>query len=99
MMMNQSPMVKPLMLAISATCIVVGLAAISTEYSPAKWTRFGLAGPLFGKDAKLIGAISVLIGLLPLLFFCKSARQATTLGSLLFILLMATIFGGIYLVN
>ena len=99
MMKDQSLIVKVLMLAISATCIVVGLLAIATEYSPASWTRFGLAGPFFGINAKVIGAITLLLGLLPLLFFCKTSKQAATLGSLLFVLLMVAIFGGIYLVN
>ncbi len=87
------------MLAVSATCIMVGLLAIVTEHVPASWTRFGLAGPFFGVDAKVIGAITFLLGLLPLLFFCKTSKQAATLGSLLFVLLMVAIFGGIYLVN
>jgi hypothetical protein len=99
MMNNQSPMVKLLMLAISATCFAVGLLAILTEYSPATSTRFGLAGPFFGLNAKVIGAITLLIGLLPLLFFCKTSKQATILGGLLFVLLMVAIFGGIYLMN
>ena len=87
------------MLTISATCFAVGLAAILTEYAPASSTRFGLTGPLFGDNAKLFGIISVLVGLLPLLIFCKTAKQASIFGSLLFVLLMVAIFGGIYLVN
>jgi hypothetical protein len=98
-MKNLSPTVKLLMLAISATCMILGLTAISTEYSPATWTRFGLAGPLFGKDAKIFGVILIFVGLIPLLAFCKTAKQATIIGSLLFLLLMAAIFGGVYLIK
>jgi accessory gene regulator protein AgrB len=99
MVNNQSPIVKLLMLAISATSMAIGLAAIFTEYAPASWTRYGLVGPLFGKDAKMFGAILIFVSLIPLLVFCKTAKQATIIGSLLFLLLIATIFGGIYLIN
>ena len=99
MVKNQPTIVKLLMLAISAVCIVLGLVAIATEYSPARWTRFGLTGPLFGVDAKVSGTITLLLGLLPLLFFCKTSKQAAIMGSLLFVLLMIAIFGGIYLIN
>ena len=84
------------MLAISAVFIGVGLLAIITEYSPESSTRYGVVGPFFGEDAKLIGLISILLGFHPLLFFCKTANQVAIFGSILFLLLMATIFGGIY---
>lgn len=96
-MNKPSPTVKIIMLAISIVCISIGLLAYLTEFAPERSTRFGLVGPFFGIDAKVIGAITLLIGLLPLLFFCKSAKQVATLGSLLFVLLMVAIFGGIYL--
>jgi hypothetical protein len=96
---SQPPIVKILVFSISAVCFALGLTAILTEFVPERWTRFGLTGPFFGKDAKVIGTITLLIGLLPLLMFCKNAKQASIIGSLLFVLLMAAIFGGIYLVN
>lgn len=96
-MKEPSLAVKVIALAISITCMLVGLVAFITEYSPARLGKLGWTGPFFGKDAKLIGVISMLIGLLPLLLFCKSPKQVATLGTLLFILLMAAIFGGIYL--
>ena len=97
-MINQQPLiVKTLAFSISAVCFALGLTALLTEFVPESWTRFGLTAALRGEDAKLYGAILILLSCLPLLMFCKSAKQAATLGSILFIMLMVAIFGGIYL--
>ena len=91
-----SPAARIAALLITVVLSGLGILAINTGYVSGRWTRFGYAQPLFGTDAKLFGCVLVLLGLLPLLFFAKSARQAALLGTVLFVLLMAFIFGGIY---
>lgn len=98
-MNKQSKTAKILMLAISIVLITLGLTAILGEHAPDRWTRYGHTAALFGNAAKLYGAILLMMSLLPLLIFCKTAKQAAVIGSILFLLLMTTIFGGIYLVK
>lgn len=98
-MRNQSKTTKILILSLSAVCVVLGMTALITEYVPERWTRFGLTNALYNKHAMLYGVTLLIISLLPLLIFCKTYKQGVILGSILFLLLMTTIFGGIYLVN
>ena len=76
-----APTRQPLLVRITAalmTLVVSGLGALSflSSYAPGRWTRFGYAGPLFGDAAQGFGLAVFVIGLLPLAFFAKSARQA-----------------------
>lgn len=54
----------------------IGLSSVVSLYAPARWARFGQAGPLFGDDARHFGLAMIVIGLLPLAFFARSQRQA-----------------------
>jgi hypothetical protein len=94
---RQSFVINILVLLIFAVCFTLGLIAILSGFVPARWTRFGLSAALLGNSAQLYGAVLIQLGCLPLLMFCRNSKQATWFGSVLFTLLMLTIFGGIYL--
>ena len=65
-----------LAIIISLTVVAVGLLAVITEYAPARSTRFGMAGPLFDRDAVSLGVTMILAGLSPLGIFARRARSA-----------------------
>ncbi len=74
---------KFLFALISLTAVAVGALAVVSEYAPARSTRFGMAGPLFDRDAVLFGVTVILAGLAPLGIllaplgiFARSARGA-----------------------
>lgn len=79
-------------LSISFFVIALGAFIIIQGYAPGIYTRFGYAEALFGLKAKALGLIIILLGLLPLLLFCKSSRQAATLGTILGLSLLFIIF-------
>ena len=81
-----------LALLISLFIIFLGAYMVIEEYAPGRYTRFGYAEALSGVKAKEFGSIIILLGCLPLLIFCKSSQQATILGSILGIILIAAIF-------
>ncbi len=76
--------------------VSVGALTFLTEYSPQRSTRFGLAGPFYGPEAQEIGILTMMIGLMPLIVFARTARQAATLGALLIFGFIATLFYLIY---
>lgn len=77
---------------ISLVLIVLGISQYMGEYSAGVSTRFGFMPPQFGAEAKELGVIHVMLGLLPLIAFCKNARQAAIYGSLIGALNIAVIF-------
>lgn len=81
---------------ISLVFVSVGALAFLAEHSPQRSTRFGLAGPFYGPDAQEIGILTTMIGLMPLMVFARTARQAATLGTLLGFGFIATLFYLIY---
>lgn len=91
-----SPLARALFLLISIVVMVLGICAIVDGYAPGRFTRFGYAPPLYGTDAKKFGFVLLLMGLLPLLPFCRNARQATFYGSVLGVVLVTTIFIAAY---
>jgi hypothetical protein len=91
-----SPVAKIMAALIAITFMGLGIAYIATGYVPAGWTKHGYVQAIYGDNAKIFGALIILIGLLPLLLFAKNARQATVLGTILGITLVSTIFIWIY---
>lgn len=91
-----SPLAKSALVLISLVTATVGLLAICTGYVPERATRFGLAHPLFGPDATAFGLICLLLAGIPLLAFARSTRQASILGALLGMSLIAMIFLSVY---
>lgn len=81
---------------ISLVIMMIGIFIFMDEYAPGRSTRFGFRPPLYGTEAKKFGMIYVSLGLLPLMVFCKSPRQAATIGSVLGTLIIAIILYTIY---
>jgi len=67
---------KILFTLIGAVTIAVGLSAIGTEFAPARSTRFGMAGALYGSAAQHFGLTVVLVGLMPLGLLFERPRLA-----------------------
>ena len=84
---------------ISIVFIALGLLHIAEGYVPASWTRHGYVAAIYGADAKIFGAMVVLIGLLPLMFFAKNARQAGIFGTIIGSVLVSAIFIWVYVKN
>lgn len=82
---------------ISFVFVSVGALAFFTEYSPQKSTRFGLVGPFYGPEAMDIGILTMMIGLMPLIVFARTAKQAAILGTILGVGFIAVLFYLIYL--
>lgn len=81
-------------LAVLMTLVVSGTGALSffTLYAPARWSRFGQTGPLFAEDAQVFGLAVFVIGLLPLIFFARSAKEAGWLGAVIVVAFWAAVF-------
>ncbi|AFY75045.1 hypothetical protein Syn7502_03156 [Synechococcus sp. PCC 7502] len=81
-------------IALSISIIFIGLGGlhIAQEYVPASWNRYGYIAPIDGNDAKIFGVLEILIGLLPLMFFAKNARQAGIFGTIVGSILVSSIF-------
>ncbi len=75
-MRRPDPASKFLFALISLTVVAMGLSAVITEYAPARSTRFGMAGPLFDRDAVSLGVTMIFAGLSPLGVFARRARSA-----------------------
>ncbi len=84
------------MLAITGVLWTLGAMAILMEYAPERWGKLGYTPPLFGHDAKLFGVTLILVGVIPLLLFCRSKNQAAWLGALLGVAILTILFAGIY---
>ena len=76
------------------TLVVSGMGALSfiTSYAPARSTRFGIAGPLFGQVAQDFGLAIFVIGLLPLAIFARGSKQAGWFLVVMFVLFLAAVF-------
>lgn len=85
-----------LALVIALPVIALGAFINVQAYAPAMFTRFGYTGPLVGDPARGYGLVVVLLGCLPLLLLCRTARQAVRWGSLLGVVLLIAIFGLAY---
>ena len=70
----------------------VGLLSLLSAYAPERSSRFGLAGPLFGAEAQHYGLVLCVIGLMPLVFFARSARQAGWLVGVILVLFWLVLF-------
>ena len=77
---------------ISLVLIVLGISQYTGEYLAGVSTRFGFMPPQYGAEAKELGVIHVMLGLLPLIAFCKNSRQAAIYGSVIGALTIAVIF-------
>lgn len=77
---------------IAAVVILIGVCIVMNAYAPAMFTRFGYTPALYGVEAKKFGVIHMALGLLPLIVFCRNARQATIVGSLIGAFIIAVIF-------
>ncbi|MEQ1721214.1 MAG: hypothetical protein ABL887_08920 [Nitrosomonas sp.] len=88
--------VKIIALSISIVCIGLGSLHIMEEYVPASWTRYGYVSAIYGNDAKIFGVLLMLMGLLPLMFFAKNARQAGIFGTIVGTILVSAIFIWVY---
>ena len=91
-----SPVAKIMAALTAITFMGLGIVYIATGYVPAGWTKHGYVQAIYGENAKIFGALMILIGLLPLLLFAKNIRQATILGTLLGTIILISIFTGIY---
>jgi hypothetical protein len=91
-----SPVAKIIAALMAITFMGLGIVYIATGYVPAGWTKHGYVQAIYGENAKIFGAIMILIGLLPSLLFAKNARQASVLGTILGITLVAAIFIWVY---
>jgi len=91
-----SPVAKIMAALTAITFMGLGIVYIATGYVPAGWTKHGYVQAIYGENAKIFGALMILIGLLPLLLFAKNARQATVFGTILGITLVAVIFIWVY---
>ena len=76
------------------TLVFSGLGALSywSSYTPERSTRFGLAGPLLGEAAQDFGLAIFVIGLLPLAFFAKNAKQAGGFAAVIAVLFLVAVF-------
>ncbi|MCB6185382.1 hypothetical protein LIN78_17685 [Leeia sp. TBRC 13508] len=81
---------------ISLVLIVLGVSQYIGEFSAGVSTRFGFMPPQYGAGAKALGLIHVMLGLLPLIAFCKTPRQAVIYGSVIGVLTIAAIFYMVY---
>ena len=81
---------------IAAVVILIGVCIVMNAYAPAMFTRFGYTPALYGVEAKKFGVIHMMLGLLPLIAFCRNARQAAIIGSVIGVLLIAVIFYAAY---
>lgn len=88
-------------LAIAMTCVIsgLGLIAIYTQHVPARWTRFGHAGPLDGSSAIGFGYSIFFFGLMPLMLAVRTAKAALIIGSIAGTLGLLSIFAGIGLID
>lgn len=77
--------------------MLLGASLIYAGYVPKRPTRFGVAGAIVGSQAKTFGVIVVLLGSLPLLLWCRSARQAALMGTIIGTLLICTVFATAYM--
>ncbi len=98
--MNQTsdkPKKQPLLariLALLITLVFSGVGALSffSLYAPARSTRFGYAGPLFGQVAQDFGLAIFVIGLLPLAIFARSSKQAGWFLAVILVLFWVAVF-------
>jgi len=70
------PIAKALFALIAAVFVGTGLLAVLTEYVPPASTRFGMTTGFAGEEAATIGIIAILLGMMPLGVFAKTARRA-----------------------
>ena len=77
---------------IAAVVILIGAYIFMSGYAPGMFTRFGYTPALYGEGAKEFGVIHMMLGLLPLIAFCRNARRAAIIGSVIGVLLIAVIF-------
>ena len=59
----------------------LGLLAFFSRYAPPRWTRFGYMAALEGSSAQTFGLALFFYGLIPLMFFARSAKQAGWIGA------------------
>ena len=59
----------------------LGLLAFFSRYAPPRWTRFGYMAALEGSSAQTFGLALFFYGLIPLMFFARSAKQLCGVGS------------------
>jgi len=87
---------KIIALAISIVFIGLGGLYVTEGYVPASWNRYGYVAAIYGSDAKAFGVLVMLIGLLPLMFLAKNARQAGIYGTIVGAMLVSAIFSWVY---
>ena len=77
---------------IAAVVILIGAYIFTSGHAPGMFTRFGYTPALYGVEAKKFGVIHMALGLLPIIVFCRNARQATIAGSMIGAFIIAVIF-------
>ena len=96
---NKTPKIdrvtKFLAVLISLTVAAVGMTAIITQEVTERSTRFGIAAPLFSKNAVLYGVTIVLLGLMPLALLTKTARAALIWSVCCGIAALTSLFAGL----
>ena len=85
------------LLAVLMTLVTSGLGILSmaTHYAPPRSTRYGMVPALVGAQADSFGISIFLAGLLPLGLILGSARRGAWFGSIVGILMIASLIVGV----
>jgi hypothetical protein len=84
------------LLALAMTCVIsgLGLLALVSGQTEARWTRHGYTGPLEGAPAHAFGLAMFFFGLLPLVLAMRTAKSAMRLAVSAVVLGLLTLFAG-----
>ena len=84
------------LLAVLMTFVVsgMGVLAVATHYAPERSTRFGFVTAMHGAQADAFGITIFLAGLLPLSLLLGTARRAGWFGSIVGLLMLASLLIG-----
>ncbi|MBT9568601.1 MAG: hypothetical protein IV085_09920 [Thiobacillus sp.] len=91
---RSNKLLAALVILISLVLSGLGVQYIVEQLAPETHGRFGVAGPFFGAAAQQVGLGMVLLGLLPLSVFARTAKGAALFGSLVLAAVVANILVG-----
>ena len=90
------PVVKVLAVLMTLVFSGIGVLAFATHYAPARSTRYGIVPALQDAQADAFGITIFIAGLLPLALLMGSARRAAWFGGLVAIMVVASLFAGVF---
>lgn len=83
--------VKLLAVVMAIVVSSTGLLAVLSHHAPERSTRYGIMPALEGAQADSFGVTIMIVGLLPLMLLMGSARKAAWFGSLVALLIVASL--------